>query len=181
MTKRRVEPLLWLGFSGGGVLAAVFLPVLLFLFGLAFPLGWITPPSRDHLVAVASNPITLLFLLALVSMSLTHAAHRLRFALQHGFNLGRVKTLISPPLAGIRSRPVEEAPDAAMIESSSPQVAPRLGPSSRATSTGGPRVIATFFRVAPPGPGSKKPIHRPSGDVNGPLGRPGAVSGCGLS
>jgi fumarate reductase subunit D len=95
MTKRRVEPVLWLGFSGGGVLAAVFLPVLLFLFGLAFPLGWITPPSRNHLLAVAGNPLTLLFLLVLAPMSLTHAAHRLRYALQHGLQLGRVKTLIA--------------------------------------------------------------------------------------
>ena len=42
---RRIEPLVWLTFSGGGVTAAMFLPVLAFLFALAFPLGWITPPS----------------------------------------------------------------------------------------------------------------------------------------
>ena len=35
-------------FSGGGVMAAVFLPVLAFLFGLAFPLGWIAPPDHDQ-------------------------------------------------------------------------------------------------------------------------------------
>ena len=43
MTKRRIEPLVWLTFSGGGVTAAMFLPVLAFLFALAFPLGWIDP------------------------------------------------------------------------------------------------------------------------------------------
>ena len=51
MTKRRIEPLVWLTFSGGGVTAAMFLPVLVFLFALAFPLGWIDPPSHDHLLA----------------------------------------------------------------------------------------------------------------------------------
>ena len=35
--KRRIEPLVWLMFSGGGVLAAVFLPVLVFLFALRVP------------------------------------------------------------------------------------------------------------------------------------------------
>ena len=35
MTKRRVEPFVWLMFSAGGVVAAVFLPVLVLLFGLA--------------------------------------------------------------------------------------------------------------------------------------------------
>ena len=44
MTRRRIEPLVWLTFSGGGVTAAMFLPVLAFLFALAFPLGWITRP-----------------------------------------------------------------------------------------------------------------------------------------
>ena len=39
MTKRHIEPILWLLFSAGGVAAAVFLPILVVLFGLAIPLG----------------------------------------------------------------------------------------------------------------------------------------------
>ena len=35
MTRRRIEPLVWLTFSGGGVTATMFLPVLAFLFALA--------------------------------------------------------------------------------------------------------------------------------------------------
>jgi succinate dehydrogenase subunit D len=95
MTKRRVEPFLWLLFSGGGVLAAIFLPVLVFLFALAFPLGWITSPSHDHLLTVASHPLTLIFLLALFTASLIHAGHRFRYTLQHGFHLERAKTLLA--------------------------------------------------------------------------------------
>ena len=56
MTRRRVEPLVWLMFSAGGVLAAVFLPILILLFGLAFPLGWLDPPDYDHLRAVVGHP-----------------------------------------------------------------------------------------------------------------------------
>jgi fumarate reductase subunit D len=94
VTKRRVEPLLWLLFSGGGVLAAVFLPVLLLLFGLAFPLG-ISPPDHGHLLAVVSHPLTLLFLLVLLPMSLAHGAHRFRYTLQHGLQLGRAQKLLA--------------------------------------------------------------------------------------
>jgi fumarate reductase subunit D len=41
MAKRSNEPFLWSLFSAGGVVAAMLIPVLLFLFGLAFPLGWL--------------------------------------------------------------------------------------------------------------------------------------------
>jgi fumarate reductase subunit D len=95
MTKRRVEPLLWLLFSAGGVLAAVFLPVLLVLFGLAFPLDWVSPPDHDHLEAVVSHPLTRLFLLVLFVLLLFHWAHRFRYALYDGLKLKRLKTPIA--------------------------------------------------------------------------------------
>jgi fumarate reductase subunit D len=93
MTKRRAEPFLWLMFSGGGVLAAVFLPILVLLFGLALPLGWIDP-DREHLLAVAGHPLTLLFLLVLCVLVLFHAAHRFRYTLYDGLQLKRAKGLI---------------------------------------------------------------------------------------
>ncbi|HEY7043865.1 MAG TPA: fumarate reductase subunit D, partial [Nocardioidaceae bacterium] len=74
--RTRVEPFVWLLFSGGGVLAAVFLPMLAFLFGLAYPLGLLDWPERDHLNAVVSNPLTILVLLGLFVMLLVHSAHR---------------------------------------------------------------------------------------------------------
>ena len=40
-----IEPLLWLLFSAGGVLAALLIPVLLLLFGLVFPAGWWRRPA----------------------------------------------------------------------------------------------------------------------------------------
>ena len=63
MIRRSAEPLLWLVFSAGGVVAALVLPMLLFLFGVAFPLGWLTPPSAAHLAAVIGHPLTRLALL----------------------------------------------------------------------------------------------------------------------
>jgi fumarate reductase subunit D len=85
--KFRLEPFVWLMFSGGGVLAAVFLPVLAFLFGLAYPLGWLDWPDRDHLHAVISNPLTILVLLGLFVMMLIHSAHRFRYTLYDGLQI----------------------------------------------------------------------------------------------
>jgi fumarate reductase subunit D len=87
MTKRRVEPFVWLMFSGGGVVAAVFLPVLVFLFGLAYPLGWMSRPDRDHLSAVAGNPLTILVLLGMFVLLLVHSAHRFRYTLYDGLQV----------------------------------------------------------------------------------------------
>ena len=78
MTKRRVEPFVWLMFSGGGVVAAVFLPVLAFLFALAYPLGWLGRPDYGHLHAVVANPLTIVVLLGLFVLMLVHSAHRFR-------------------------------------------------------------------------------------------------------
>jgi fumarate reductase subunit D len=87
MTKRRIEPLVWLTFSGGGVSAAVFLPILALLFAFAFPLGWVDPPSHAHLEAVLGNPLTKLVLFGLFTVMLVHAAHRFRYALYDGLQV----------------------------------------------------------------------------------------------
>ncbi len=91
MTRRRVEPILWLLFSAGGVLAALFLPVLILLFGLAFPLGWITPPDHAHLRTVVSHPLSLIFLVVMLVLLLFHWAHRFRYTLYDGLQLKQMK------------------------------------------------------------------------------------------
>ena len=94
MTKRRVEPFVWLMFSGGGVVAAVFLPVLVFLFALAYPLGWLTRPDYGHLHAVVGNPLTIVVLLGLFVLMLVHSAHRFRYTLYDGLQV-KAKTTIA--------------------------------------------------------------------------------------
>jgi fumarate reductase subunit D len=93
VTKRRVEPLVWLMFSAGGVLAAVFLPILILLFGLAFPLGWLDPPDRGHLLAVVTNPLTFVVLLGLFVLMLVHSAHRFRYTLYDGLQIKKKRTV----------------------------------------------------------------------------------------
>jgi fumarate reductase subunit D len=83
------EPFLWLLFSAGGVAAALAVPVVLFLFGLAFPLGWLDPPSYDELYALLRNPLTRLVVIGLCGLALMHAAHRLRHTVRDGLQLQR--------------------------------------------------------------------------------------------
>jgi fumarate reductase subunit D len=94
VTKRRVEPFVWLMFSGGGVAAAVFLPVLAFLFALAYPLGWLGRPDYNHLQAVVGSPLTILVLLGLFVLLLVHSAHRFRYTLYDGLQV-KAKTTIA--------------------------------------------------------------------------------------
>ena len=88
-SKRRVEPLVWLMFSGGGVTAAVFLPILVFLFAFAIPLGWVARPSYAHLHAVVGHPVTVLVLLGMFVLMLVHSAHRFRYTLYDGLQVKR--------------------------------------------------------------------------------------------
>src|SRR5437762_12604018 len=95
MPKRTVEPFVWLMFSGGGVVAALALPVLLFLFGLALPLGWIPPPTHSHLLALLANPLVRLGLLVVCALALVHGAHRFRYTVQDGLRLQRYDAVIA--------------------------------------------------------------------------------------
>ena len=84
MVRRSLEPVLWLLFSAGGVVSALTLPVLVLLLGIAFPLGWLTAPTYEHLAAVVRHPVTRLALFGICVLSLVHAAHRFRFTLYDG-------------------------------------------------------------------------------------------------
>jgi fumarate reductase subunit D len=95
MTKRSNEPFLWSLFSSGGMIAALLVPVLLFLFGLAFPLGWIEAPSYESLAALVRHPLTRLALFAVCSLSLFHGAHRFRFTLYDGLQIKHLNELIA--------------------------------------------------------------------------------------
>jgi fumarate reductase subunit D len=93
VSRRRVEPLVWLVFSAGGVLAAVLLPSLVLLFGLAFPLGWLDPPDHDHLLSLVGHPVTVVVLLGAVVLLLVHSAHRFRYTLYDGLQIKQRRTV----------------------------------------------------------------------------------------
>jgi fumarate reductase subunit D len=95
MSKRPIEPLLWMLFSAGGVASAMLMPILILLFGLAFPLGWFPAPGYDHLLAVMHNPLTRLVLFGLCVLSLFHWAHRFRYTLYDGLQIKHLNEIVN--------------------------------------------------------------------------------------
>jgi fumarate reductase subunit D len=92
---RPIEPVLWLLFSAGGVLAALFLPVVVLLFGVVYPLGGIGPPTYPGLHALAAHALTRVVIFGVCVLSLFHWAHRFRFTVLHGLQIGRLGRLVS--------------------------------------------------------------------------------------
>jgi len=68
--------------------------VLLFLFAIAFPLGWLSAPDHAYLLSVLRHPVTRLVLLGFCVLALLHWAHRFRYTLYDGLRLKRFSTLI---------------------------------------------------------------------------------------
>ena len=93
--KMNIEPFWWTLFGAGGTIAALFIPILLFLNGLAIPLGWIDAPSYQNLLTLVKFLLTRLFLFVVISFSLFHWAHRFRFTLHDGLQLKHLNELIA--------------------------------------------------------------------------------------
>ncbi len=93
--KKNIDPFWWGLFGAGGAISAISIPVLLFLNGLAIPLGWIEPPAYEDLLTLVKHPLTRLFLFALISLSLLHWAHRFRFTLYDGLQVKHLNELIA--------------------------------------------------------------------------------------
>lgn len=75
------EPVVWLPFSAGGMLAALLIPVHVVVFFVAAPLGLIESPSGGALYELVTNPIGRLYCFVLVAGCLFHWAHRFRYVL----------------------------------------------------------------------------------------------------
>lgn len=93
--KKTIDPFWWALFGAGGVVSALFVPALLFLNGLAIPLGWIDAPAYEGIFNLVRHPITRLFLFALISLSLFHWAHRFRYTLYDGLQLKHLFGLVA--------------------------------------------------------------------------------------
>ena len=72
------EPIPWSLFSAGGVISAFCLPALIFLTGIAVPLGWLGAPD---LLALLGSRLARLFLFVVIFLCLFHWAHRFRAVL----------------------------------------------------------------------------------------------------
>ena len=93
-SKASNEPFWWALFGAGGVVSAMFVPVLVILFGFAMPLGWVDPPDYASIHALLSNVITRIVLFGIIMLCLFHWAHRFRFTLYDGLQLKHLEALI---------------------------------------------------------------------------------------
>jgi fumarate reductase subunit D len=82
-------------FSVGGTIAALLYPVHLFLTAVAFPLGWLQAPGYHALHDLVRHPLVRAYMLVLISLPLFHWAHRFRYTLYDGLQLGHLARLIA--------------------------------------------------------------------------------------
>ena len=90
------EPIWWSLFSAGGVVAALLVPVLILITGIAWPLGLLPGDALEfaRMQALLSHPLTRVFCFVLLSLPLFHWAHRFRFTLVD-VGLKSIHTLIA--------------------------------------------------------------------------------------
>ena len=94
MPKTSNDAFFWGLFSAGGTLAAVLIPIHLFLFALAFPLGWLREPTYIGLMDLVRLPLVRVYLFVLCSLPLFHWAHRFRFTLYDGLQIKHLNEVI---------------------------------------------------------------------------------------
>ena len=101
--KRSNAPIFWGLFGAGGMLAALFGPMLVFITGIAVPLGLLLPAgtmSYAKMLAFAQNFIGKGFIFAVIVLFLWHAAHRIFHSLHEiGIHGGFVAKLFTYGIA----------------------------------------------------------------------------------
>jgi len=90
MPKRSNEPIFWSLFGAGGVVAAMVLPALVLITGLAWPLGLLPEAALAYprISEFAGSLIGGLALFVVISLTCWHAAHRIFHSL-HDFGVHR--------------------------------------------------------------------------------------------
>lgn len=80
MKRRSNAPIFWALFGAGGMLSALSGPALVFITGLAVPLGVVFVPelmSYERMLGFAQHIVGKLMILAVIVLYLWHAAHRI--------------------------------------------------------------------------------------------------------
>jgi fumarate reductase subunit D len=96
--KRSSEPVFWALFGAGGMLAALIGPVLIFVTGVAAPVGLILSRqamSYHAMLAFTRNPVGKAAVLTVISLFLFHGCHRMVHSLHDlGVRTGPTARLI---------------------------------------------------------------------------------------
>ncbi len=78
--KRSNAPVFWLLFGAGGMLSALLGAMLVFITGIAVPLGWPLPAglmSYPRMLAFAQHGVGKAFVFLVIALFAWHAAHRI--------------------------------------------------------------------------------------------------------
>jgi fumarate reductase subunit D len=90
--KRSNAPIFWLLFGAGGMLSALIGPMLVFITGIAVPLGLLLPAdamSYSHMQVLVQSFPGKGFLFTVIALFMWHAAHRLFHSVHDlGFRTG---------------------------------------------------------------------------------------------
>ena len=96
--KRSNAPIFWIMFGGGGMLAALLGTMMVFITGIASPLGWPFGPnllSYPRVLAFSQNWIGKGFLFVVIWLFAFHAVHRIKCSLHDlGIPIGALAKLI---------------------------------------------------------------------------------------
>lgn len=83
--KRSNKPIFWSLFGAGGMLSALFGPMLIFITGIAVPFGWVKF-DYAHAAFIAGNWMGKAAILAIIALFLFHGCHRAYHCL-HDFGI----------------------------------------------------------------------------------------------
>lgn len=101
--KRSNAPIFWGLFGAGGMLSALFVPMMIVITGLLVPLGLLLPAgtmSYPKMLAFAQNFIGKGFIFAIISFSMWFAVHRVYHSLhEFGIHAGFGAKLLTYGLA----------------------------------------------------------------------------------
>jgi len=94
--RKSYEPIFWSLFAAGGVVAAMFIPILIVFTGLVIPFALVgeEPFVYERTQGAISHPLIRIFIFALIALPLFHFAHRFRSILSD-IGLMNIRPIIS--------------------------------------------------------------------------------------
>ncbi len=96
--KRSNAPIFWALFGAGGMLSALIGPMLVWITGIAVPLGWLLPRdllSYQNALAMTQHWFGKAFLFIVIALFLWHSAHRIFHTLHDvGIHAGTTAKLV---------------------------------------------------------------------------------------
>jgi len=92
---RSNRPLGWLVFGTGGFLVAFLLPVQVFLYGIAVPLGLVPDPGYKSTLELLRQPLTRIYLFVVLAFAFFHAAYRIKDTLADMLDMRKIDIVLA--------------------------------------------------------------------------------------